>query len=235
MNTMIRTTVATALATVMLVGATAMPALAAPADVTVPDTLPAIQAAGARATAARISAINRTVPDITRTSCLTDAHRSTALDELTTALGGMNTLRDEIAADTTTSVAADHYRSIFVDWRVDGVVIPQTRYAVGADCIENVSIPALVEAQTALIAAVAAADPSKVTPAVEADMAQLDTQIAGAKADIAGVADEALAVTAADYNSNKAVLSDVKVSISSATSAVKLARIAAADVAKALK
>ncbi len=225
--------IASALAAVLIAGS-AVPASAAPVEVDVPGTLSAIQAAGARATASRISAINRTIPELTRNECISDASRGQVIGSLESAADGMETLRDEIAAATTVEEAAADYRSVFEQWRVFGVVIPQAHYAAAAECLESTSIPALLDAQAGLEAALAAV-PDRVTPEIEASMAELDAQLAIAQSEIAGVAAAALAVTVADYNANPAVLSDVRLSISSASSAARLARTAAGDVVEALR
>jgi len=225
--------IAAALAGALVAGA-AVPASAAPVDVDVPATLTAIQAAGARATASRISAINRTIPEITRNECLSDASRGQVLGSLESAADGMTTLRDEIADATTVEEAAADYRAVFEQWRVFGVVIPQAHYAAAAECLEGTSIPALLDVQAGLEAALSAA-PDRVAPEIEASMAELDAQLATAQAEIAGASAAALAVTVDDYNANPAVLSDVRLSISSASSAVRLGRIAAGDVLEALR
>jgi hypothetical protein len=246
MTTRIAGALAAATTLALLVGFAA-PAQAAPAEasptrsaqseptVTIPDTLPAIQAAGARATADRIAALNRTIPAITRNGCITDAHRETILNTLSTTLDAVTSLRDEIAAATDVPAAAAAYRSVLEDWRVYGVVIPQSRYAAAADCLESKAIPALETAQSKLQAAIDGPRADRVTPEIEAQMAELATQIEAAKSAVTGLADTALAVTAADFNADRAVLSDVKVSLSTAVSAARLARTAAHDVAQALR
>jgi hypothetical protein len=208
---------------------------AVPADVDVPSTLAAIQAAGDRATTARISAINRATPSISRSECVGDDHQAAALAGLESALGGMESLRSSLAAATTVDEAADLYRAIFEDWRVYAVVVPQAHYAVAADCLETVTIPALLDAQTRLEEALAGEYADAVTPEIEADMAELQEQLDLAQAEVAGAADAALAVTASDYNADAAVLTDIRLSISAASSAARLARIAAGDVAEALR
>jgi hypothetical protein len=228
---------ASALAGALLVAGTAVPAsaaTAAPADVDVPTTLAAIQAAGARATAARISAIDRTIPTLTRNECISDASRGQVLGSLESASDGMTTLRDEIAAATTVEEAATDYRAVFEEWRVYAVVIPQAHYVAAAECLEGTSIPTLLDVQAGLEAALAAV-PDRVTPEIEASMAELDAQLATAQSEIAGVSAATLAVTVDDYNADPAVLSDLRLSISSASSAVRLARIAAGDVVEALR
>lgn len=218
--------------------AQASPAQAAPAQaatLTIPDTLPAIQAAGARATGDRIAAVNRTIPGLTRNDCMSDANQSRALGTLNGALAGMEELRDQIATAADASTAASLYRSVFEDWRVYAVSIPQSLYAASADCLEETAIPALLAAQSKLETALAGPFAGAVTPEIEADMADLAAQIAVAQDSVTGAAATALAVTPADYNANPAVLYDVKVDTTTATSAARLARQTAQRVVEALR
>ena len=242
MTTPVRGALAVAATLALILGfaapAQAAPAQASPAQaatLTIPDTLPAIQAAGARATGDRIAALNRTIRGLTRNDCISDGNQSQALGTLNGALAGMEELRDQIAAATDASTAASLYRSVFEDWRVYAVSIPQSLYAASADCLEETAIPALLAAQSKLETALAGPFADAVTPEIEADMAELAAQIAVAQDSVTGAAAAALAVTPADYNANPAVLSDVKVDITTATSAARLARQAAQRVVEALR
>jgi hypothetical protein len=219
----------------MTAPAQAAPSAPTPPTVTVPDTLPAIQTAGDRATANRIAALNRTIPSITRNDCLTADDQAQILATLNAALDGMTTLRDEIANATDAPTAAAAYRSVFEDWRVYGVAIPQSLYAASADCLVNRAIPALLTAQEKLQAALDGPYADRVTPEIEADMAELANQISIAQTNVDGVAAAALAVTPADYNADPAVLAPAKVSITTATSAARLARLSAQNVVEALR
>lgn len=221
----------------LLVGAVLIPAgvaQAAPVAST-PTTLAAIQTAGAVATADRIAALNRSIPSITNNECMAESSQTQVLGTLGAALDGMQSLSEQLAAATNATTAAALYRSIFNDWRVYAVAIPQSHYAAAADCLESTAIPALSAAQTALQAALAGPRSDDVTPQIEADMVTLSEQIAIAQDAVAGVTAEALAVTAADFNVNPAVLAPVKTSISTATSAARLAKIAAESVVEALR
>lgn len=228
----LRNSALTAALVLMLVGGAA--AVPANAD-TAPSTLPAIQAAGAHATADRIAALNRSIPSITANACMADASRAQALGTLSAALDGMQELSGQIAAATDAVTAAGLYRSIFEHWRVYAVAIPQAHFAAAADCLQGRAIPALLSAQARLEAALAGVHADDVTPEIEADMQQLADQIVIAQDAAAGLADDALAVTPADYNADRAVLVPVKTALSTATSAARLAKAAAQSVVDALR
>jgi hypothetical protein len=229
-------------AAVAIVGGLAF-GLAAPAgaaelsggsSTTAPKTLSDIQTAAAKATSDRITALNKGITKITANTCVSDADKSTILGTFNADVTAMQGLATTIAADTDVTKAASDYRSIFEGYRVDAVALPQAHYAAAADCISSKTLPALTSAQTKLNAALTK-HPEKSTPAVQAAMADLATQIAAAQAAVNGVASSALAVTPADYNSNKSVLSSEKSSVSTAVAAVKAAHADAKTVLTALK
>jgi hypothetical protein len=93
----------------------------------------------------------------------------------------------------------------------------------------------LLTAQEKLQAALDGPYADRVTPEIEADMAELANQISIAQTNVDGVAAAALAVTPADYNADPAVLAPAKVSITTATSAARLARLSAQNVVEALR
>jgi hypothetical protein len=201
---------------------------------TTPKSLSDIQAAGAKATSARIASLGKDITKITANTCVSESDKSTILGTFNADVTAMQGLATTIAADTDATKAASDYRSIFDTYRVYSVAIPQAHYAAAADCISSKSVPALTAAQTKLTAALTK-HPDKSTPAVQAAMADLATQIAAAQSAVNGVAASALGVTPADYNSNKSVLSSEKSSVSTAVAAVKAAHADAKTVLAALK
>lgn len=201
---------------------------------TAPKSLADIQAAAAKATSDRITALGKGITKITANTCVSDADKSTILGTFNADVTAMQGLATTIAADTDATKAATDYRSIFEGYRVDAVALPQAHYAAAADCISSKTLPALISAQTKLTAALTK-HPDKSTAAVQADMADLATQIAAAQAAVNGVSSSALAVTPSDYNSNKTVLSSEKSSLATALAAVKAAHTDAKSVLAALK
>lgn len=207
----------------------------APSDSsTTPRGLDAIQKAATAQTSARIAALNRAIPAVTRNRFLTEADRATILSTLDEALAGMQELAATIAADTDAAAAATHYQQIFTEYRVYAVVLPQSFYAAAADGLTGTAIPKLVEVHEKLRAAIDA-DPSASTPEIEASMASLAEHIAEAQSAIDGVAAAALAVTPADYNANSAVLTPLKADVTTAVAAARLARLDAKTVREALR
>ncbi len=221
-----------AAALVFTVSASATAATPAPKA---PKTLAEIQTAGAKATSDRIASLNNDIPKISGHACISDGDKSTILGTLNADLTAMQTLAGQIAADTDVTVAAAHYKSIFDDYRVYAVALPQAHYAAAADCITGKAIPALTNAQTKLTGLLSGKDASKSTPDIQAKMADLAAQIATATSDTNGVAAAALAVTPASYNADHSALSSAKSSISAADAAVKAARADIKAIVAALK
>jgi hypothetical protein len=215
-------------------GAGAVPAFA---DTSAPKgghTLAEIQASAVTKTAKRTTSLNSAIAKITANSSITASDKSTILGILNGDLAGMTTVAAKVAADTTAAQAASDYKTIFTDYRVYAVAIPQAHYAATADNLTTHAIPRLTDAQQKLSALLSGRDSSKSTPALQADLADMTTQLDKASSSLSGLASTALAVTPATYNSNHGVLTAVKASLTSARAALKQARSDAATILAAL-
>jgi hypothetical protein len=207
--------------------AATVPAFATTADTAPPRptkqfSLSAIQQAGAVQTANRITALHAGITKVTSTSTLTAADRSTILGTLNGDLSGMTTLQAKIAADTDTRTALADYESMYTDWRVYAVGLQQSFIAATADGITGTAIPKLQSA-AAGIAAVFAADPSRSTPALQAQLADMQAKVADAATKTSGLAAAALAVTPAAYDADHAVLVDDRAAARAALADTKAA------------
>jgi hypothetical protein len=212
---MFRTLAVAATAGAIVLGSVgmALPASAATADGTPKPTnhssLAQIQAAGAIQTANRITALNAGITKVNATTTLTSADKSTILGTLNGDLSGMKTLQAKIAADTDATVALADYRSMYTEYRVYAVGLQQSYIAASADGLTGTAIPKLQSAASK-ISALFAADPSKATPALQAQLADMQAKTADAVTKTSGLAAAALAVTPAAYNANHAVLVDLR-------------------------
>jgi len=202
---------------------------------TAPRTLSSVQALGAAATASRISALDRAIPRVTANQYLSATDKDHILGTLNGDRSAMVTLAAKIAADTEITVATADYRSIFTGYRVFAVAIPQSLYASAASGLGDSAIPALRAAQTTLAAALAGPLAAKDTPAIDASMADLDTQIQLAEHSISGVSAFALSVTPDQFNADHDVLSSTRASVTAATAAAQKARSDVASVKAALQ
>lgn len=210
---MFRTITVAATAGALALGslAGAAPALASERDgsptPTAHSSLSVIQQAGATATAKRITSLNTGIAKVTSTKSLNAADKSTVLGTLNADLRGMQTLQGKIAADTDAATAWADYRSIFTEYRVYAVALPQGFIAAAADGITDTAIPKLQSAASK-ISAYLAAHPDKSTPDIQAKLVDMQGKTADAASKTAGLAAAALAVSPADYNANHSVLTD---------------------------
>ncbi len=202
---------------------------------TAPRTVSSVQALGAAATAARISALDTAIPKVTANLYLSAIDKDHALGTLSGDRSAMVTLGSKIAADTDLTVATADYHSIFTGYRVFAVAIPQSFYAAAVSTLVDSAIPALQAAQATLAAAIAGPLASKNTPAIDAGMADLVTQISTARQSISGVSAFALSVTPGRFNANHEILAPVRASVKTATAAAKKARADVASVSAALR
>ena len=184
-----------------------------------------IQAKGAAATSKRITSLNAAITKVGAAKGITDADRSTVLTTLKGDLSAMTSLATKIAADTTTTQAAADVRSIYTQYRVYAVALPQARIAATADRLTGVTIPRLQAAA------------SKLGPKVSGDsglqskLDDLNSQLTTAQSDTSGLAAAALKVTPSAYNADHTAMSSLRDKAKSAVAAVKAA---AAD-AKAIR
>lgn len=186
----------------------AVPADGSPAPTahsTTHSTLAEIQKAGATATAKRITSLTARIGKVTSGTRLTAGDKGTVLATLNHDLSGMRSLQTKIAADTTVTTARADYRSIFTGYRVYAVGMQQSFVATAADGVTGKAIPKLQSA-SAKITVAFAAHPTKVTPALTAQLADMKAKIADAVSKTSGLAKGALAVTPAAYDANHAVL-----------------------------
>jgi hypothetical protein len=237
MNRLVRNTLIGTAATAALVAGACVPAFATSSDSssTHPKTLAAIQSYAKIKTTERTGKLNTAIAKITAAKDISDADRSTILATLNGDVTGMTTVEAKIAADTTVATAAADYKTIFTTYRVYAVAIPQARLAAGADRMTSTTIPRLTDAETKLAAALAGPDASKSTPALQADLTDMTTQITAATSALNGVSAAALAVTPADFNANHTVLASVRASVKSAIADLKKAAADGHTVLKAIK
>jgi hypothetical protein len=236
MNRTLTTSLIGSAAVVALVAGTCAPAFA---DGSTPapggHTLADIQKSASIKTTARIGSLNTAIAKVTAAADITSADRTTILATLNADVAGMNTVEAKIAADTDVATAAADYKTIFTTYRVYAVAIPQARFAAAADRMTGTSIPKLTDAETKLAAALAGPDKSKSTPALQAELTDMQNQTAAATSGLNGVAAASLAVTPADYNANHGVLSPERGAVKSAIADVKKAAADGRDILAAIK
>ncbi len=204
----------------------AAPALASTTDGTPKPTahssLSAIQQAGAAATAKRITSLTARISKVNSANRLSAADKSTVLGTLNGDLTAMNGLQTKIAADTTAATAWSDYKSIFTEYRVYAVALPQSYIAATADGLTGTAIPKLQSAASK-ISALFTSHPDKVTADLQAKLADMQAKTADAASKTAGLAASALAVTPAAFNANHAVLTDDRAAARAALADTKAA------------
>lgn len=218
----------------VLAGAVALSGGSAPAQPTPADLDPGagleeIQRAADRATDNRIRALEEALDRVEGNERLTDAHSSAITATLQADLDAMHELQAEIAAEDSVADARDAYRSIFTEYRVYAVVIPQSMYAAAADGLTDSALPRLQEAHDDL------AEAADGDAEVDAALAEMQASIDEASGLLDGLADEALAVTPADFNADHDVLHDIRERLHDAIDAARDARQDAREILEDLR
>ena len=218
---------------VLVAGLTAIPALASattpsdsptPTSTGHPRTLAEIQAASVKATSKRTSSLNAAIAKVNADTSLASGDKSTILGTLNGDLTAMSTVAAKVAADTTATQAAADYKTIFTDYRVYGVALPQARITASADRATSVQIPRLTAAESKLSALLAGKDASKSPPALQADLSDATAEIQKANTALSGLPATALAVTPAEFNANHDVMKPIRATLASARADLKQAR-----------
>lgn len=239
MNRILTTSLIATSAAIALVAGTCSPALAdSPTPAPTPHsgrTLAAIQAAAKVKTSDRITKLNAAITRANSAKGLTSADKATVLATFNADIAGMNTVEAKIQADTDAATAAADFRTIFTTYRVYAVALPQARIAGAADRMTGIAIPRLNTAESKLAAALSGPDSGKSTPALQADLADMQSKIAAATSALNGVAAGALAVTPADFNANHDALSSERAAVKTAATDLNAAETDAKTIRAALK
>jgi hypothetical protein len=203
--------------------ATSLPAFAAgPPPVDGHSTLAQIQAAASTATSERISSLKTAIGKLDANTSLTSGDRATVLATFNADVTAMGSLESKIAADTTVATALSDYHDIFTGYRVYAVALPQAFEAAAGDRLTATAIPKLQSAHDKL-AADLAAHPTKWTDAMKAQLNDMQSKISDASGHANGLAGHALAVTPAQYNADKTVITSIRGDLKTAAGDTKAA------------
>lgn len=216
-----------------LVAGVASPALAdgtpSPAPSHHAASLSDLQAKGAAATSKRVASLNTAISKANDAKGISSADKSTVLATLNADLSGMKSLASKIAADTTVATAAADVKSIYTQYRVYVVAIPQAWIAATADRLTGTAIPRLQSAASKLAPKVSG------NSDLQAKLDDLNAQLKTAASDTDGLAGAALAVTPSDFNANHSVMSPLRDKAKAAVAAIKQAVADAKAIRQGLK
>jgi hypothetical protein len=232
MNRIVLTSLVGTIAAAALVAGVGVPAFAStstpPPSPKKTHTLVSVQAAAKTATDKRETALSAAIVKLNAAEGISASDRATLLDRL-------NTDEATVAADTTLAAASADFKTIFTTYRVFAVAIPQARLVAGIDRATSMEIPKLTASQAKLTALLGGKDASKSTAALQSDLADMTTQIAKANTALSGASGKVLAITPADFNSNKTVVTSARASVKTAEKALKQARADRKAIITALK
>ncbi|WP_066518840.1 hypothetical protein [Curtobacterium ammoniigenes] len=206
----------------------------APAHLGKTASLADIQAAGAAATAKRITSLNTAIGKVNGDKTLTAGDRTTILTTLNADVAGMQKLAATIAADTTAQQARTDYKSIFSEYRVYVVGLAQTRIVRIDDRVLGATLQHLQTAEQKLSARLTA-HPTKDTDGAKSALSDMQTQIATVQSDAQGLGAAALAVSPSQWTSNHSALSGTEAKAKSMVAAAKAAAKDASTIRAALK
>jgi hypothetical protein len=175
-----------------------------------PKTLAEVKADAATAASKRTTALGTAIADVTKNTYLTSSDKSKLLSILNGDLSSVKSDAAKVAADTTLASAKADTKSMISGVRVFAVALPQARIVAGADRLTGTALPKFEKIEARVSAALSGKDSAKSTPAIQADLADITTQLAAAKTASSSIASEALAITPASYNANHGVTGSIK-------------------------
>jgi hypothetical protein len=153
------------------IGATSALALGAGAAVAgaataTPPTLSSVQAKAAAAITLRVNDLNAAIGKVNRATHL--GAEASALDAyLEQDIAPLQSLGQQIAADTSLSTAHAQAMTIYTNFRVLAVVLPASRIAADAATIDNGAIPALTADSAKASAKVTSANQAELQPLID--------------------------------------------------------------------
>jgi hypothetical protein len=187
-------------------------------------TLESVQAAAKTSTDKRETALSAAIAKLDAAKGISASDKATLLDRLNGDFAGMKDIAAKVAVDTTLAGASADFKTIFTTFRIFAVAIPQARMVADIDRATSMDIPKLTASQTMLAALLAGKDSSKSTGALQSDLADMTKQIGAANTELDGASGKVLAITPADYNSNKTVVTSARASVKTAKNDLKQAR-----------
>jgi hypothetical protein len=239
MNRIVMTSLVGTIAAAALVAGAGVPAFAStstpsPSSKTA-HTLESVQAAAQTATNKRETALSAALAKLDAATGISASDKATLVDRLNADLAGMKAIETKVAADTTLATASADFKTIFTTYRVFAVAIPQARIVADIDRATSKEIPKLTASQTKLAARLAGKDAAKSTAALQSDLADMKARIAAANTELSGASAKVLAITPADFNSNKTVVTSARAAVKTANTDLKQARADRKAIISALK
>ncbi len=198
-------------------------------------TLAGIKTRAASAISARLTSLGQTIPAVNTNRWLTSTDKSSLISILEADQSDLSALGPKIQADATVAQARADYESIFLNYRVYALALPQVRLAAAADAITGTVLPRLADAQTRLAALLAGPDASKNTPALQSAMSDLSSKIRAVSTASSGLAANVLALTPAQYDANHTILAQPREMILTARADIVAAHADVTTVLRALK
>ncbi|HUJ65823.1 MAG TPA: hypothetical protein VLX59_09815 [Acidimicrobiales bacterium] len=187
-------------------------------------TLDGIKARAATAISVRLASLSKATPAVESNKWLTAPDKATLLNTLNADQSALTALGPKIQADTTVAQARTDYQSIFLDYRVYALALPQVRLAAATDDITGGVLPRLTDAQTRLQSLLSGPDSAKNTAPVQTAMSDLGAKIQAITSTTSGLSATILALTPAQYDANHTVLAGPREAILNARADIVAAR-----------
>ncbi|HUC03921.1 MAG TPA: hypothetical protein VL961_00890 [Acidimicrobiales bacterium] len=192
---------------------------AATASAATPQSLSEIQQKAATAVAVRVNDLNDAIGKVGSATSL-GSEAGTLDSYLQADIAPLQSLGQQIAADTSATTAAQYAATIFSSYRVLALVLPAAHLAGDAATVLNGTIPALNRDLTTLSGRVTSSSSATVEPLISAAQGSLSA----ASTASSGVESSVLTYTPPDWNTNHSVLAPAANAMKRAHGSVLAAR-----------
>jgi hypothetical protein len=175
------------------------------------DRLSSIISKGSAEIDRRLSTLNSLSPEISASTKLSSADKTTLTNEVTTELSGLTTLKATLAACNTISCAHTSAQSIFTDYRVYALIVPKVEIMSAADHQQQVE---------ASLGTIASQLTTRLTGSsnttLVSDLGTLKSDITSSEGLSSSVETNVVNLQPSDYDSNHSVLSQYVSSLKTA-------------------
>ena len=181
--------------------------------------LQAVKSAAANAVSVRVTSLNQTVGVITASSAM-GPDKVTLTTAMNSDIASLQQLNATVEADTTAAAARADAAKVFTEFRIYALVLPAAHMVRAADLINDAVVPKLTAAADKLQTAITQRGATTLQPTLN----DMTAQIAAAVQATSGLASQLEGLTAAQWNTNHALLAPARASLDTARADLRKAR-----------
>lgn len=155
----------------------------------------------------RLTTLNTLTSKINAATKLTASDKTTLSNEVSTTISGLTSLKTQLDASTTVTVAVGNAQDIYTEYRVYALVAPKIDLIKVADDQQAVEAKLTALAQKLQTRIAAEQQAGKNVTTLQSELTDMNAKIAASQAISLNIESTVINLEPSDYNSNHAVLS----------------------------